>query len=462
MKNYHITQDELFTNFINNRPGLSQSSITNYTYALQKFTEANQLTLTEIITNCKAQQNRIIEKIITRTTKDNEEIIEKERIEFDVNDPQSNIQQYIKQHITYCKNKGNTNQTINSNLDFITVILDYYNIQMPKIIKLPEEKKTWNQLTKQDIKFIIANSTLTHSSLISLLKSSGMRIKDATLLTIDDFMTGTSQYHNFTDVNEFIDHAPPGMICTFEFYPHKTKRHDIKCITFADPETCDLILQNLRRIKNEYLPRINKTKKLNLKMSKNDALFGNQRQNFKGHMTTHTVSDLFHKKNKLLHEHRINLIYERIKNNEISEEDFDKEAAKIPKFHAHALRKFFSSIIAKNCGNIRICAIMEGHTTPLKTDDSYIKLDVVEVKEAYMAALEDLSLEHVEVKVYTSEIRKEMEDKINKLQEEVKQKEKQSHNIEERLSKMERLFNSVDQMSDEEVLSLFAKRRNKQ
>ena len=229
-------------------------------------------------------------------------------------------------------------------------------------------------------------------------------------------MDGTRDYHNFTNVDDFIDHAPSGMICTFEFYPHKTKRFELPCITCIDPETTDLILQNLRRIKNEYLPRINKKYGLNLNLSKEDALFGNQREYFKGPISTHSLSDVFNKKNKKLREHRINQIKEKIEKGEIAEEDFEKEVEKIPKFHAHGLRKFFHTVIAKNCGNLRICAIMEGHTAPLRTDNSYVKIDAKEIKEVYMSAIEDLSLENTEVKIYTSEIRREMEEKINSLE----------------------------------------------
>ena len=59
---------------------------------------------------------------------------------------------------------------------------------------------------------------------------------------------------------------------------------------------------------------------------------------------------------------------------------------------------------------------MEGHTTPLKTDSSYIQISVEDVKEAYLLALPDLSLENIETKVYTSEVRREMEAKINELE----------------------------------------------
>ena len=62
---------------------------------------------------------------------------------------------------------------------------------------------------------------------------------------------------------------------------------------------------------------------------------------------------------------------------------------------------------------------MEGHKSPVYTDSSYVKFDVQDVKEAYLAAIPDLSLENTETKVYTSETRREMENKINELEKEL-------------------------------------------
>ena len=133
------------------------------------------------------------------------------------------------------------------------------------------------------------------------------------------------------------------------------------------------------------------------------------------------------------------MIDEKIKNGELAAEDRDAAISKIPKFHAHACRKFFQSTIAMNCGNLRICALMEGHSTPLRTDGSYIKIDVNEVKEVYMSAIDDLSLENTEVKVYTSEIRKEMEAKMRVLEE-------KNQKLEAEVSEIGNIWKELDDM----------------
>ena len=156
-----------------------------------------------------------------------------------------------------------------------------------------------------------------------------------------------------------------------------------------------------------------------------DALFGSQKSKYIEPLHPNPTGTQFWVKNKKLREWRILKIKEAIANGEISAEDYDKEVAKIPKFHAHACRKYFESTIAKNCGNLRICTLMEGHVSPVKTDSSYIKQDIEAVKEHYLAAIPDFSLENTQTKTYTSEIRREMEDKIKSLEkenEELKQK----------------------------------------
>ena len=295
----------------------------------------------------------------------------------------------------------------------------YYNVQIPKMEKYSRNNTEWNLLTKEDFNFIINDSTIAHASLIHHLIKSGMRLTDTLKLTIGDFMEATKEYHDYIDVDEFIDNAPQNMIATYDFYPEKTKKFKIRCITFTDPETNNLILQNLRKIKNETLPKLNQKLGADLKLSKHDALFASKKQQYKGHLSQHSVSDVFYKKNSKLREHHIKLIDEKINKGELSLEDRQKAINSIPKFHAHGCRKFFISTINKNCGNLRLCTLMEGHKSPVYTDSSYVKFDVQDVKEAYLAAIPDLSLENTETKVYTSETRREMENKISELEKEL-------------------------------------------
>lgn len=444
MKDYSIAQDIMYINFIRSKPTLSDTTKKQYRITLSKFTEAIQQPLIKIIQTCKEQQEKIIEKTTSQTTDENgNTIIEKSITKFDVNNPDSYINLYLNTYIQYCKNKNNKNNTINSNIILISAVLSYYGVEIPTLEKFSDDSEKWYLLSKEDFKYVINDSSITHASLIKFLMSSGMRISDALSLTIGDFMQATSEYHNFVEVNDFIDNAPSDMIGSWSFHPSKTQKYNIECQTFNDPESSNLILQNLRRIKNEYNPRKNIELGLKLEPSKNDALFGSQKAYFKGHIPGDSVADRFWQKNKKLKEYHINKIKQDIKDGLLSAEDYEKEVNKIPKFHAHACRKYFETMISKNCGDLRICTLLEGHVPPVKTDSSYIKIDYEQVKEAYLAALPDLSLENTETKVYTSDIRREMEQKITVLERELESKTNEVKVVNDRVDSIEKILGDL-------------------
>ena len=444
---YNILEDIYYTNFINSKSNITELTKLNYKRTLNKFTLSLNTTLEKIVTECKNQQDRVIEKITNSgTDEDGNQIIEKRIIKFDVNSPDSLIKQYLDRFVEYCREQGNTNTTINSNLMLIKSFLKYYDITLPKLETLKNDAQKWHLLEKEDFKYILNDSPLIHASLIKFLQSSGMRISDALSLSIGDFMEATRDYHSFIDVNEFIDNAPADMIGTWYFHPQKTMKFQVPCLTFNDPETSNLILQHLRKIKNKYIPYAKKKYDYDKVISKNDALFGSQKSKYIEPLHPNPTGTQFWVKNKKLREWRILKIKEAISNGEISAEDYDKEVNKIPKFHAHACRKYFETIIAKNCGNLRICTLMEGHVSPVKTDSSYIKQDIEDVKEHYMAAIPDLSLETTDVKVYTSDVRREMESKMNEL---IKENELLR---EEKNKEVEALWDEINDLKNREKI----------
>lgn len=437
-----VTEDIYYTNFINSKNNITDLTRLNYERALRKFIIVIDTPLEKVIIDCKNQQDRVIEKIISHGTDENgNQIIEKRIITFDVNSPDSLIKQYLDKFINYCIEKGNSNTTIGQNLMLIKGFLKFYNIKLPDMETLKKDPKKWYLLTKEDFKYILNDSPLIHASLIKFLQSSGMRISDALSLSIGDFMEATRDYHNFVDVNDFIDNAPADMIGTWYFHPQKTMKFQVPCLTFNDPETSNLILQHLRKIKNEYIPYAKKKYNYEKVMLKSDALFGSQKSKYVEALHPNPTGTQFWVKNKKLREWRIQKIKEDINNGEIAAEDYEREVAKIPRFHAHACRKYFESTIARNCGNLRICTLMEGHVSPVKTDSSYIKQDIEDVKEHYISALDDFSLEKTEVKVYTSEVRKEMEARMETL-------ESENEKLKSELSKVNELEAVVKNMQE--------------
>ena len=414
-----IDNDIFFQNFITAKQNATAATIKNYHKTLTKFCKATNTTLETAVTKCRNQQEVVIEKSTLVSDSDGSKTVEKRIQKFNVNSIESYIKLYFDTYINYCKGRGNKNTTINLELIILKSFFNYYNIETPTIDKLENDAQDWYLLSKEDIKYVMSESTLMHDTLISLLKATGLRLSDALAMTWGDVMEYTKEYHNCITLEEYAEKAPQDMIGTIEFYPQKTRRHNIPCITGIDPETCNLLLQWLNRLLKESIPLINKKyPEKNIKLTKDSPVFASKRYYFTKAVNQRPVTTMFAKKNKALREHHINMIKDKINKGELSPEDYDKEVKKIPRFHAHGLRKFFETMVSRNCGNLRICAVMEGHTAPLSTDSHYIKIDVEDVKEAYLAAIPDLSLENTETKVYTSEVRREMEAKINALEKE--------------------------------------------
>ena len=116
--------------------------------------------------------------------------------------------------------------------------------------------------------------------------STGMRLSDALNMTIGKYMEATSDYHDFIEVDDFIDNAPDDMQGFFDFEPQKTENNQepTRCMTFNSPESNKFILQNLRRVKNEYLPNKFKNDPNKQKLKKSDALLDQKELFTKTHL----------------------------------------------------------------------------------------------------------------------------------------------------------------------------------
>lgn len=434
---YSVINDKIFKAYANDKKNNSKKTMKEYRKTLDKFCKAIDKPLNEIIDELKMEQSIKVEEIISQ---DNNKTIIR-TLEFDVNSPDSTVKKYHHQFESYCLERGNKNSTANKHIKRIRTLLKANDIKLPKWEFLKEEPPKWELLEKEDIKFVLDECSIIHKSLILFMLSSGMRVGDCVTLTIGDFMDATRAFHDFVDAEDFIDNAPQDMMGFWSFEPGKTERYDIKCKTFNSPESSNIILQNIRRLKNEYYPRKRKRleKKLKdetdekkreeliekietLKISKNNALFGSRNSLYTGPMKVESISTLFPAKNKKLCDWRISKIRKAIEDGEISAEDYDKKVAEIPKFHAHACRKYFETMISRNCGDLRICTLMEGHASPVKTDPHYIKKEYNEVQEIYLQAIEDLTIENVDSKLLSNKKISELESTIENLKAEQAQK----------------------------------------
>lgn len=391
LDNYNIRDDYYVERYFEEKE-LSEFTQETYEKDLIKFCKSVKRPLKDIIDDCKSQQGIETEEILDSTNKDGKTIIQRRVIKFDVDGSDSLILQYFKQFEKYCKSRGNKNTTINSGLDTIRAVLSHFKVKLPNFPNLSDDSANWEVLSKEDLQFVLADSSLMHKSLILFMVSTGFRIYDCLDLTIGEYMDATSDFHDFVEVDDFIDNAPDDMRGYWDFEPHKTRNKHTLCKTFNSEESNKFILQNLRRLKNEYMPRKSKRIKKKLKLTKSDSLFGSKRGCYKKSPTIQSISTMFGRKNKELYVWHINKINQNIKEGKISAEDYDKYVDLIPKFHPHACRKYFCTMIERHTSNERRYRLMEGHAPKNKLDKSYINISKEEIKEVYDDAVVDLSV----------------------------------------------------------------------
>ena len=402
---HELMNDPEFQNFLLQKPTLSQYSLTTYVSTLETFVRFTGEPFYRTVHELRSLQNDRIENNLI--------------IRFNPNQSKVNLLHY--EFIDYLRKQGCRNGTIETYLRCLRSILGTLGVILPKGPKLNAVPKDWYLLTKEDIKYVIDISNIHYKAIITFAACTGLRRYDLCSLTIKDFMDATREYHECTEIGEFLDSAPEGMIGFWELTPHKTQKQNIKCKVCNTPESSDLIMMSLNeRVK--YLAGKNKAEKLNLVMTKNDPLFASRNSKYKGfHNPASLGSSLSRFKHKLKAE-RERVFRYRYEQGEISRETYEESIATIPNFHAHGLRKFFISTLAKNRVDARISALMEGHRAPIATDSHYIDDDYLKdsVKEEYMRCIPDLSFENVEVRFLTSEERKSLEEKIANLTEENK------------------------------------------
>ena len=436
-KNYNIEKDIYVKDYFNEKDDLRKDTVSSYKNSIKQFSDANKETIKNIVENCREQQKSRVGEDGGIT-------------EFNPNQPDSLIKEYLNNFKEYCIKRGNKNSTINDKMENIFVFLNHYEIKLPRRKKLDNDRKKWYKLSKEDVRYVLKDCNVVEKGFITFMISTGLRRWDVSELTIGDFMEATHKmdYHNFVDIDDFIDNAPDDMIGFWDLIPHKESRNEIPCKTFNSPESSNLILQNLRRIKNEYMPKKSKKEKIELKLEKGDALFGSRKKYYKGPLTKESMTNAIRDKNPRFKEWKIKQIDEDIKNKKISKEDREKKIKEIPIVNPHALRKIFTNAVDTHGGlSLRANLVMEGHSSKVPTDPHYLQKQKDELFTGYKRILPHLTImEDIEVRLLTNEDSEELNNQIKDLQNEKEDLEKQLKQLkEEKNSEISKLQKQADE-----------------
>lgn len=244
-----------------------------------------------------------------------------------------------------------------------------------------------------------------------LMSSTGLSRADTLKLKVSDYLKSTQEYHNNLDdpieaIKE-LERCEVDVVPTFKSSRRKT---GIDYVTFASPESVTAV--------NAYLLS---RKKLQV----DDPLFD---------ISTWHFNKQFRDANDLLGLGHVK---------------------GVSRFTPQMLRRYHASQLYEAGMSADKIDILEGRTPKGIIHQSYIRIKTSVLKEEYIKALPFLVVQEIE-KVRTElDVEKE---KNTQLQTEVKQKDEALDNMNNRLSKIESLFNNVDNMSDDEILNLFANR----
>ena len=342
-KNYEPYEDDEFLNAIGTN--LAKDSVETYRTSIKIFCKVNQKTYSEIISEIREEQfDKIEDQKIIRYNAD-----------------QGKVALYCNKVIDYYNEKGSSNQTIHTRLTHIRSMLKKSGIILPQKPKLNKTIVKPVIISRRNINRIFKYASVWKRSQISFLASTGMRVHDFVELCIDDFIEATSDFHNYVDVDEFIDNAPQNMMGFWVFQPHKTQKIGLTCKVCNSPESSNYILETLR-----------KRKAKGLKLKGDDPLFVSEKTGFNKPLHRKSVTIGFWNLNKQFQEELKEELDDLLQSKLITRKEYKKRIASMPKLHPHGLRKFFTTTVRNYTTNRDVSLIMEGHTSPYKMDRHYV------------------------------------------------------------------------------------------
>lgn len=257
-----------------------------------------------------------------------------------------------------------------------------HNIQLPKKKPISIPVSSNSRLTHEKIQKALKLCNKKYVALIVLLASTGMRVGDALLLTIRDWLHAINQ----KNLQEALQNDE-NLIGYFEFYPNKTKKSNILCQTFNTPES------------NEYIKEY-----LKERMSEGDELTEDSSLFKLSVDSQSTVNKYFALRNQKLYDEEVNELEREKEAGLLTETEFEEKKNNISKFHPHALRKYFITMVGNYCENLKVAARFAGHTLPEATDQNYIRFQKEELLHHYLKVIKYLSFdEEVKITEITSE-----------------------------------------------------------
>ena len=325
-----------------------------------------------------------------------------------------NFRQWLVQH--YKK------ATIKSYFTAVLVVYKYYDIEIgtlpplsDKNVDLPEPLQFKDILTHEEIDLVLKNTNRKFNAIILFMCSSGCARAETLSITLQQFIEATKEYHGKTNILEALNtlQGMNDVVPTFYLKRLKTNKY---YFTFCSPEAVKSIVNYLLNDRLQYGPD--------------------------GELLTQMDEPLF----KIRSGYLPSALYEL--NNELGL----GRAGTYQRLRTHMFRKFHASTLKKVGMSESDIDELQGRGKS-STRASYFYEDPETLRQKYIECLPALAInDNVNILDFKAP-------EYKRLEEEIREKDNLVNNMEERLSNVEKVFDNIDNMSDDELLKLFAKRK---
>lgn len=271
------------------------------------------------------------------------------------------VTDYLMEYYVTLKKKGLKPMTIKTMLSRIRAFYVEYKIELPDAMVIKEKprlKKKSEIIHITDVREAVnSTSNSKFKAIITLAASSGMRAGDIRKLTIEDFITSTTDYHDSDNIYEIIPILEKyKVVPCFEFISEKTDNHTI---TFCTPECVKYTLTYLKT-RTEQLEN-------------DDPLFATAPHKAYSHRG-------------------FAVLFENI-NDKIWGQEKDTPRRF---FRSHALRSFFGTVVSSKGTPYPIYKKMMGQSLS-RVDDAYVIVQNKNAcKEEYLKVMKYLTTDKIE------------------------------------------------------------------
>lgn len=205
--------------------GIKKETVKGYKTSINHYTKFHQMTLDALIDEAIDEEN--------------DSTIKKR---------QRNIKQRLIRFQVYLRTETDLKiSTIQGHIKNISSLYRYFDVEVPKIPKLKNSDENhlsyFDLPTKEQINMVINSTGIRVASLILFMASSGTGRKECAMMTIKDFIDACSRYHTKKTLPEIINElqdCKKAIVPTFAIIRQKSQKH---YYTFCTPEAADAILK---------------------------------------------------------------------------------------------------------------------------------------------------------------------------------------------------------------------------